>query len=226
MRVLLTSASSRTAEMVANQLKHLGHELKLTDVVSDEVSEIISCDLNHDSATDDLIADVDAIVHIGYEGYSCDDPSRMIDYHTRGTYNLLWAAAESDVSRVVNISTLRLMESYEENLVVTENWRSLPPAGDTGLLCAHLCEIVCKEFARDRMATVVNLRLGWPIVNGGRDSARESGESAVVCAIDVGKAIDAALSAEVEQWQDVHIQSPLTRQRYLTTKAESLLKFM
>lgn len=226
MRVLLTSAGSRTAEMVTNQLRHLGYELKLTDAVSDESSEIISCDLNHDSATDDLVADVDAIVHIGYEGYSSDGPSGMIDYHTRGTYNLLWAAAESGVSRVVNISTLKLMESYEENLVVTENWRCLPPASDTGLLCAHLCEIVCKEFARDQMLTVVNLRLGWPIVNGGRDSARESGESAVVCSIDVGKAVDAALSAEVEQWQDVHIQSAVTRQRYLTTKAADLLKFM
>ena len=38
-----------------------------------------------------------------------------LDYYTRRTYNLLWAASNSDVKRVINLSTLRLMDEYEEN---------------------------------------------------------------------------------------------------------------
>ncbi len=224
MKVLITSANSRTGGFVAMQLGHAGHDLRLTDVGSD-ASGVIVCELGDDSATDDLVAGIDAIVHIGYEGQAYDDPSRMVDYYTRCTYNLLWAAAEAGVPRVVNLSTLKLMEAYEENLVVTESWRSLPPASDLPLLCAHLCEVVCKEFARDQILEVANLRLGWPIVDGGRDSARESGGDSVLCSIDLGIAVGKALVARIEQWQDVHIQSPVARQRYLTAKAETLLDF-
>ncbi len=224
MKVLITSANSRTGGFVAMQLGHAEHDLRLTDV-SGGISGTVVCELGDDSATDDLVAGIDAIVHIGYEGQAYDDPSRMIDYHTRCTYNLLWAAAEAGVPRVVNLSTLRLMEAYEENLAVTENWRSRPSASDLPMLCAHLCEVVCKEFARDQMLEVANLRLGWPIVDGGRDSARESGGDSVLCSIDLGTAIGSALSADLEQWQDVHIQSPVARQRYLTARAEMLLGF-
>ncbi len=223
MTVLITSAKSRTGQFVAMQLGNAGLDLRLTDVNGGD--GVTACDLNHDEAADELVSGIDAIVHIGYEGQMLDDPSQMIDYHTRCTYNLLWAAAEAGVSRVINLSTLKLMEAYEENLVVTENWRSRPPGGDIGLLCAHLCEVVCKEFARDQMLVVANLRLGWPILNGGRDSARESGGDSVLCSIDLGNAVSSALTADLEQWQDIHVQTPVPRQRYLTAKAESVLGF-
>ena len=218
MNVLITSANSRTAGIVRQQLAAAGHYLRLTDV--DDGPGVEQCDLGHGSETDAILASMDAIVHIGYDGYTSDDANDMIDYHTRRTYNLLWAAAELPGSPpVINISTLKLMSAYEENLVVTENWKPLPHAGDVAMLSAHLCEIVCKEFARDRMLPVLNLRLGWPITEGGRDSAAASGSDSAVSAHDVGAAIDAALSARLPQWQTVHVQSPVARQRYRTDAA-------
>ncbi len=222
MKILVTSAASRTGEIAATQLLHYGSEVHLTDTM--EGARWTRCELDDDAATDDLVCGMDAIVNVGYEGYASSDAGAMIDYYTRRVYNLLWSASDAGVRRVINLSTLRLMESYEENLVVTENWRSRPLASDVGLLCAHLCETVCKEFARDGKIVVANLRLGWPIVNGGRDSVRESGGRAALSAIDLGTAIDKALTAELEPWQDLHLQSPLECQRYLTVKAEQLLE--
>ena len=221
MNILVTSANSRTAGIVSQQLASNGHYLRLTDVKPGDGVE--QCDLGHGSETDDIVAGMDAVVHIGYQGYSTDNANDVIDYHTRRTYNLLWAASDAGIPLVINISTLTLMAAYEENLVVTENWKPLPDAGDVAMLAAHLCEVVCKEFARDRKLSVLNMRLGWPITEGTRDSAAASGSDAAVCSNDIGAALSAALSTDLPQWQDLHLQSPVPRQRYTTAKVAQTL---
>ena len=129
------------------------------------------------------------------------------------------------MKRVINLSTLRLMEEYEENLVVTEQWRSKPLASDINLLCAHLVEIICKEYARDRKFEVVNLRLGSPLIDGGRDAIGNGSGDAALSSQDLGRAVIAALETDVEPWQDIHIQSKVTNQRYTTAKAAATLGF-
>lgn len=220
MHILLTSARSNTGRIVSEQLA--GHNLRRTDMSADD--DIIQCDLGHGAETDDIVAGVDAIVHIGYGGFTSDDPNAVIDYHTRRTYNLLWAASEAGVPLVINISTLRLMAAYEENLVVTESWKPLPHAGDVDLLAAHLCEIQCKEFARDRKIKALNLRIGWPFTDGPKQAAVALGSDSAVCANDIGLAINAALAhPELPQWADLHIQSTVPNQRYTTAKATQML---
>ena len=93
------------------------------------------------------------------------------------------------MARCIYLSTLRLLEDYEENLTVTEKWRSLPPSEDPLLLACHLGEIVCKEFARDSLIDVVTLRLGFPLICGDRQAAVDSGESAAVSIEDVITAV-------------------------------------
>ena len=186
---------------------------------------ITQCDLGHDGATDELVSGIDAIIHIGYNAVDSGDPSELIDYHTRRTYNLLTAASEAGVARCIYLSTLRLLEDYEENLTVTEKWRSLPPAEDPLLLACHLGEIVCKEFARDSLIDVVTLRLGFPLICGDRQAAVDSGESAAVSIEDVFTAVEKALMADVARWQDVHVQSPVPRQRFLMHAASELLQY-
>lgn len=118
MRVLVTSAASRIGCCLADGLGAT-HEVRRTDLPGRAGADAISCDLGHDEATDELVVGLDAIVHVGYAGQQGDDVER-IDYHTRRTYNLLHAAAEAGLRRLVYISTLRLLEPYEENLTVTE----------------------------------------------------------------------------------------------------------
>lgn len=222
MNVLVTSATSRTGSIIAAQLEARGHTIRRTDTSA--ADGVVQCELGHGPETDQIVDGIDAIVHVGYQGYTSSDPGAIIDHHTRRTYNLLWAASGAGVPLVVNISSLNLMIAYEANLVVTENWKPLPHAGDTPLLAAHLCETVCKEFARDRKIKAVNLRLGLPITDGGRDSANASGSDSAVCADDAGLAVDAVLAhPELPQWCDLHVQSPVPGQRYTTAKAAQML---
>ena len=222
MNILITQGKSGLAAALAGRLS-AAHTVRLTDV--DGGDGVTQCHLGHDSGTDDIVRGIDAIIHIGYNAVDSGDPSDLLDYHTRGTYNLLTAAAEAGVSRCVYLSTLRLLEDYEENLTVTEKWRSLPPSEDPLLMSCHLGEIVCKEFARDGLIDVVTLRLGFPLVRGDRQAAVDSGESAAVSLEDVFTVVGRSLTADIARWQDIHVQSPVPGQRYLMHAAGELLQY-
>ncbi len=180
-------------------------------------------ELGHEQPTDDAVAGHDALVVFGYNA-EASDATAMLDHSTRQLYNLLWAAAEAGVKRCVYVSSLQLFNDYEENLTVTEKWRSLPPTENVPLLACHLGEVVCKEFARDRLIQVATLRLGFPVVDGDRSAAAASGSTSAISADDAIDAISRALTAEeLGQWQDIHVQSPVENQRYLMHAARELL---
>ena len=225
MNLLINGSPTAIGRAVVAQLAGSGHNLRLTSMAPYEPQDVVVCALEHDEATDELVDGIDAIINVGYQDEVEMPVSFHLDYYTRRTYNLLWAASNANVKRVVNLSTLRLMDEYEDNLVVTELWRSKPLASDIDLLCAHLVEIICKEYARDRMFEVVNLRLGWPLIEGGREALDGDGSTSALCSDDLGRAVLASLEADVEQWQDVHVQSPVEDQRYTTAKASDLLGF-
>lgn len=184
-----------------------------------------SIEIGHDASTDELVAGSEALVVFGLTQES-GDPSALLDHSTRQLYNLLHAASNAGARRCIYVSSLRLFEDYEENLTVTENWRSLPPTEDVPLLACHLGEMVCQEFARDRRIQVATIRLGFPVVKGDRAAAQASGESAAMSGHDAVEAIKRALTADtLAQWQDIHVQSPVDHQRYLMHAAGSLLSF-
>ena len=140
--------------------------------------------------------------------------------YKRQIYNLLYAASGAGVSRFINISTLRLYENHEENLVVTERWRTDPSAEDVAILGAHMTEAVCKEFARDRLIDVVNIRFGWPFVKTiSPDSSQTAATSHGLIAATVNESL---LTDLLEPWQDVHVQSPVKHQRFITNTAAKL----
>lgn len=219
MNLLITSAASATAKIIIGALGGM-HTLRLTDLPGKTSGDIIENELGHESETDELVAGIDAIVNIGYQGQSGLN-THLMDYHTRRMYNLLQAASDADVKRYINISTLKLFQDHEENLVVTEKWHSDPPTDDIELLGAHMAEYVCKEFARDRLIQVVNLRLGWPFVG---DSLAGPDDTAAISHGMIGESIKAALTTEeLIQWQDIHVQSPVNHQRFITKTAARLL---
>ena len=158
MKVLITSAGDNLAGQIASSLGD-DHEILLTD--REDVSTrfpFVRSDLNHTQPTNDLVRGVDVIVHSG-----AVDPrasvSDQLDYQMRCTYNLLKAAWEEGVPRLVYLSSLRLMEGYDPSYAVTERWKPTPTL-DRPVLCYHLGEIVCREFARERKIEVTILRLG------------------------------------------------------------------
>jgi len=197
--VLITSAASATAQIITKALAG-EHSIRLTDLPENAAGEIVANELGHEEATDELVSGIDAIVNIGFQGQS-GSATHLMDYQTRRTYNLLHAASDAGVNRYINISTLRLYEDHEENLVVTENWRTDPSAENVDILGANMAEMVCKEFARDRLIQVVNLRFGWPILDS---NLIESSDTAAITHDLIGASVREALTAELGQWQDVH----------------------
>ena len=228
MKVLITSAASRLSQELASSLGDR-HDVRLTD--RSEVSigrDFVRCELGHDPSTNELVRGMDVIVHPGDAG-SGPDVSERLDAAMRCTYNLLWAAAEEGVRRLVYLSSLRILDGYGEGLAVTERWRPVPTT-DAADLCHHLGEYVCREFARENRIEVVCLRLGdlaWDV--GSPASARSS----ALYPGDAVAAIEAAMAAELPAapgtppsgWGVFHVQSCVPDARYLTTAAQQVLEY-
>jgi nucleoside-diphosphate-sugar epimerase len=63
--------------------------------------------------------------------------SEQLDQAMRHTYNLLWAASDNNVPRFVFLSSLSILDQYEEDMTVTERWRPTPTT-DPVILGYHL----------------------------------------------------------------------------------------
>lgn len=158
MRILITSACHDRSAALAEYLAG-SHEVRLTERAHVETEhEFVLSALGHDRSTNLLTRDIDAIVH-SVEPLSGEDASAQLDAATRGTYNLLMAAAEEGVSQIILLSTLELMAAYPPGYRVRETWRPLPDT-QPPTLSAHLAEQISREFAREGSLGIKILRLG------------------------------------------------------------------
>jgi nucleoside-diphosphate-sugar epimerase len=122
MHILITSAASPLARALAVALRQ-EHQLRLTEVAQvDLEGEFVCSPLEHDFSTNLLVRGMEAIVHVA-EPLPGATEEQQLDYLTRGTYNLLWAATAEGVRRVVYLSTLEVMSRYYESFIVNERWR-------------------------------------------------------------------------------------------------------
>ena len=228
MKILITSAASRLARELASGLSR-SHDVLLTDrrQVSTE-RNFVRADLGHDESTNDLVRGMDAIVHSG-ETDPGASVSEQLDVAMRCTYNLLSAAGEEGVPRLIYLSSLRILDAYDEDLVVTERWRPVPTT-DVPVLCYHLGEYVCREFAREKRIEVACLRLG-EMVWGEEEAA--AGSSSALHVDDAIQAVEGALvgslptgaSRSPATWGIFHVQSTVPGGRYLTKAAQENLGY-
>jgi nucleoside-diphosphate-sugar epimerase len=225
MQILVTSAASRLSQTVADSLSGT-HTVRLTDRKQVQSAfPFVKADLGHDESTDSLVRGVDVIIH-SPEPDPADDVSTQLDVAMRGTYNLLWAAWEAGVKRVVLLSTLDVMTRYAEDLAVTERW-SPSPTTEPRVLCQHMAEFVAREFAREQKLTVMCLRLGNVAFEGAASS------TSALYPDDLAQAVERALTVDVvrnwtsvpNQWNLFHVQSSVPNQRFLTETAQSQLGF-
>ena len=220
MRILITAAASRPSQELAGSLAK-GHEVVLTDrsQVSTQHSFVRS-DLGHDQSTHELVRGMDAIIHPG-EVAAGDSVSDQLDYLMRCTYNLLWAASEEGVPRLIYLGTLRVMDRYDKDFVVTERWRPVPTT-EVSVLRYHVGEYVCREFARENKIGCVSLRLGELVWD--TDKAGDLPTSALY-PNDMVQAVESALDADLQVWDVFHVQSAVPGARFLTTAAEESLGY-
>ena len=226
MNILITGASTRIARLLAEALGG-SHSVTLSDRVAvPDAGSFVLCNLDHDEATNDLVRGMDVVIHPGQVDEALP-VSEQLDGGMRCVYNLVRAAAEEGVPRLIFLSSLSVMGRYDEDYAVTERW--LPaPSTETDVLCFHLGEFICREFAREHKIEVVCLRLG--------DLAEEDGAPAATSTLypgDAVQAVEKALTADISEgyadsrsyWSVFHIQSDVPNRRFLTTTAETRLGF-
>ena len=229
MKLLVTSAADGLPARLARDLA-ASHEVVLTGRRADpRAPGLVVCDLGHDSATEELVRGVDVIVHWGgTDTEAC--ASDRLDEAAYCTYNLLRAASNAGVPRVVYLSSLGLFHTYPEEYTVTEAWR---PEPTTGLddLSYHLGEYVCREFAREQRLAIVCLRLGDLVWDGKPTS------SSSLLVEDAVRAVELALTSKVTDdhrwtllpdpfdWQLYHVQSDVPGARFATSTARTRLGF-
>jgi len=219
MRLLITSGTSALAQAVMASLP-ARYMLRVTDRV--DGPGLWAADLGHGPETDALVAGMDAIVVVG-EPLPGEGTGAYVDAMTRGVYNLLWAAHQARVQRVIYLSTLRLMDAHGVEYNVTERFRPRPTT-DRDLMGKHLGEYVCREFAREHKLTVVALRVGEVVDPEG--AGVPPADSTWIAPQDVAAAVDAALSADVPRWSVVHVQGAQTGARYPIGDAQKVLGFV
>lgn len=222
MNVVVTSAASPLGEKIGTGLA-TRHTVRLTDrYLPQGRRDLVVNELNHDQATNLLVHGQDAVVVVG-EPLPDEDAQSYIDVMTRGIYNLLWAAHEEKVRRIIYLSTLDQMAPYAGDLQVTERWRPRPTP-EPHLLGKHLGEYVCREFARERKVEVVVLRIGHVPLD---EAARAADDPLGLELTDLVHAIDLSLSAEgLRPWTVIHVQGDQPGARFAINDAKRLLGFV
>ena len=221
-KILITSGASKLAQALAAGLKDT-HVIRLTErgpVTSEH--EFVECPLSHDPSTNALVRGVEAVVHVA-EPLPSDNAEQQIDLMTRSTYNLLWAASEEKVPRVVLLSTLELMTGYDPNFTVSENWLPLP-TDKPAVLSKHLGEYTGREFAREGKNQIVVLRLGKVVRSD--DVKGQTVDPLWVDERDVVHAVSQALAAtRLTSWQVFHIGQAGPRARFSVRRAGTALGY-
>ena len=222
--ILISSKDSNLSNIFSDSLEN--YNTKFLD--------LSMIDINSHGSYNEILKDINIYVHLCHGGYKDSNPMKMIDYHTRITYDILFAAGKENVEKVFAISTLDLFKNYESNLTITENWEVNYPASEIDLLCANLAENVCKEFARDRVFEVVNLRLGNIDNKDNTFLSEKTLKNKFLQLINFdNEEFERAKAAQNEQfvsarkkganWINLHLQDSFDNQKYLTNKIEDLL---
>jgi nucleoside-diphosphate-sugar epimerase len=219
MRILLTNAATSLGQALAASLGD-AHQLRLTDP---EPGTGIQSDLGHGPESDALVKDIDAIVHLAYAPRTGDGEITWLDHNTRGTYNLLLAAAAAEVEHTILLSSLDLFAPYAEDLTVDETWKPLPSCAQA-VLGAHLAEFTAREFAHSHALAVTIARLGHLI--RAEEVADQPYDPMWLDERDAAQAVGQIVQkGPASQYRAIHIQSTAARARFSVENAKSLLTF-
>lgn len=207
MRVLIVGTGDRLQEAIQSHSSE--HEWTTVEPAA----------LIDDNTAWHAVRNVQAIVHLGGLAETPDDVRTRMDNATRGTYKLLKAAVDAGVRRVVVAGTLRTFAPYPLDVYVTEHARPLP-SDEPEQMLPHLCETVCREFARDCRVGITCLRFGQLV-----DAAAVGDRAPSLDATDYGDAAAAvhlALQRDgsdeihwVRRWAVYHVTSGRPNPRFL-----------
>lgn len=224
--VLITSAQTRFAQMLAAGLAAQYRPILTARQEVRTEYELRRGDLLDEKAMPDLVRGIDAIVHLA-EPPENASVAEQVDVRTRGTYNLLRAAAAAGVTRAVYVGSLEVMRGYDKRFAVTEDWRPQPGTA-AGAMSHSLGEFTCREFAREGSMGVVVLRFGRLV--GAEEAAGKRLDCPWLAESDAVQAVRLALdylqkrTSPADRWAVFHILSDGCP-RFPVAKAKRLLGY-
>ena len=165
MKVLITGAAGVLGRAVTELLEEeSGVDMLLTDVAPlDSPHEFRQADLTVPGDAGALCAGIDEVIHIAsvhpWKPYTSD---QYIDCNIKGTYNILAAAAESDVRRVIYTSSIAAMGmgSTDAAPLPWDETKPCVPDGNLYSVTKHVGEQFCELFRRQGKLSTVALRPG------------------------------------------------------------------
>ena len=154
MTVLLTGSSGRLGRRIRAALEAAGDDVRLFDLAN-------GADVLHPAAVAAAARGVDAIVHAAGIPDDAGGPTRskILPVNVTGTWNVLLAAREHGVPRVVALSSgkaLGLLERDPDYLPVDDAHRGRPSAPYA--LSKWLLEEMCEGFTAGTGVTTICLR--------------------------------------------------------------------
>jgi nucleoside-diphosphate-sugar epimerase len=225
-RLLITGAAGNMGRLLRPLLRRDGRVLRLADLVDiDDVAdgeERVVLDVTDPAAVRKACQDVDAILHLG--GLSNEAPfDEMVAVNVTGTRNVLAAAADAGVARVILASSNHAVGFYRRSVDVPPGGDGLPddlpPRPDTFYGWSKAAAEALGALYHDRYALdVVAIRIGTcfaePIGSRGLATWLSPGDGA--------RLVEACLSAPTPGFRVVWGVSDNTRRWWSLAGARSL----
>jgi len=164
LRVAVTGAAGLLGRALLPKLA-AQHQVVATDLIAHPGAPPIEvCNVLDPTAANALSAAVDAVVHLAAVTWRHDLSPRenetlIFDTRLKGTHNVLQAAQQTGVKRVIQISDLCVFSGYEKDIMVSEDF--IPrPTTEAHPLSVYMSELIGREYARLSPGLVLTLRLG------------------------------------------------------------------
>ncbi|MBE0697591.1 MAG: NAD-dependent epimerase/dehydratase family protein [Anaerolineaceae bacterium] len=165
MRILVTGSTGGIGSWVVKRLLEDGHTLRALDIPAQPINsdyEYLPGDLRNLAVVRQAMAGIEAVVHLAAIPYDVDRQAELVlDTNIHGTYNVLLAAQEAGVRRVVNFSSINALGQAEKNhpgLYLPLDDDIPHYAVNNYELSKHLGEEMCFAFAARGGFSAISLR--------------------------------------------------------------------
>lgn len=160
-RVLVTGSTGAIGQPVCEHLLARGHHVRgFARRPTPNVEDAIIGDLGDQQAVFDAVKGMDTIIHLGAYPNPADFMDVLLEPNVIGLYNVLEAAKEHKVERVILASTLQVVTGHgrPERTIKIEDG---PAPVNHYALTKAWAEVAGDMYARNCGFSVISVRIGW-----------------------------------------------------------------
>ncbi|HCQ00283.1 MAG TPA: hypothetical protein DIT99_06135 [Candidatus Latescibacteria bacterium] len=228
MNISITGAAGSLGRAIPVALSER-HTISPTDIrMAPGARMIVRADVLDIEAVEELCKGMDAVIHVARATWDdqlsdVENERHILETRLKGTYNVLKAASEAGVKRVVQVSDLCIFSGYGEEFIVSEDFLPLP---DTSVYqqSVYLSEQIACEFAQQYPGMILTLRLG-KLVDQDKLAADSPLEDIWLDYRDATRAIERAVMIDrfdgSSKWGLYNLTAGLPNERYSLLKISS-----